>query len=88
MSHGYCGTCLRINLWIANKMDILSQYAGGTAPYQTQQAFTLRGDSVAQGDTVQLSTAQAATLIAAGFVKAPAPGAAQPVATPAQPVKK
>jgi hypothetical protein len=87
MSHGYCGTCLRINLWIANKMDILSQYAGGTSPYQAQQAFTLRGDDVAQGDTVQLSTAQAATFIAAGLVKAPAPGADQPV-TPAQRAKK
>jgi hypothetical protein len=79
MSTGYCGTCLRINQWIVKQMDTLSQYAGGTNPYEVAQDFTLRGEPVCAGDTVQLSTAQAAMYIEAGLVKAPAPTAKQPI---------
>jgi hypothetical protein len=88
MSHGYCGTCLRINLWIANKMDILSQYAGGTAPYEALQDFTLRGDTVAAGDTVQMSTAQAAMFIKAGLIKDPSKAKASAPAAAATEAKK
>ncbi len=78
MSFGYCGTCLRVNLWLVNKMNLLSEYAGGTQDYQAAQTFTLRGDEIARGDSVKLSTAQAAMLIASGLVKAPAPRAPAP----------
>jgi hypothetical protein len=69
---GYCGTCLRINLWMVDKMDIISQYAGGTSSYEALQDFTLRGDPVLKGDTVQMSTAQAALFIKAELIKQPA----------------
>lgn len=78
---GYCGTCLRINLWLVDKMNILSQYAGGTDPYEALQDFTLRNDPVAQGDTVQMSTAQAALFIKAGLIKDPGKAKPAPAAS-------
>ena len=79
---GVCLFCHKVNMLLIQAIDTVSTLAGGTHPYTAAQAFRLRGEDVAIGQTVQLSTSQAARLIDMGLVQAAAQSAPAPAAKP------